>query len=85
VYAHRHLLSHELVKYVIDPNSEPDVKLFAEALEILKRIRRFWTAIERDIGSFGDLGDVNLDDITPLSLTVLQMCIDAFLDGLPAD
>ena len=84
IYAHRHDLSHELKKYVVDPDFEPDVKLLTDALTILKAIRRFWTSIERDIGSFEEFGDVDLDEVTPLSLAVLQMCIDAHVSGLPA-
>jgi hypothetical protein len=45
IYAHRHELSHELSKYIVDPDFEPDVELLTE---------------------------------------VLQMCIDAYLAGLPA-
>jgi hypothetical protein len=40
-------------------------------------------SVEKDIGSFEDFGDVDLDEVTPLSLAVLQMCIDAYLAGLP--
>jgi hypothetical protein len=83
IYAHRHDLSHELIKYVVDPNFEPDVGLFTDALLILQSVRRFWTSVEKDIGSFEDFGDVDLDEVTPLSLAVLQMCIDAYLAGLP--
>jgi hypothetical protein len=84
IYAHRHDLSHELIKYIVDPDFEPDVELFTDALTILKATRRFWTSIEKDIGSFDDFGDVDLDEVTPLSLAVLQMCIDAYVAGLPA-
>ena len=35
------------------------------------------------IGSFEDFEDVDLDEVTPLSLAVLQMCIDAYTVGLP--
>jgi hypothetical protein len=83
IYAHRHDLSHELIKYVVDPDFEPDIELLTDALTILKSIRRFWTSIEKDIGSFDRFGDVDLDEITPLSLAVLQMCIDAHVAGLP--
>jgi hypothetical protein len=83
IYAHRHDLSHELIKYVVDPDFEPDVELLTDALTILKSIRRFWTSIEKDIGSFEEFGDVDLDEVTPLSLAVLQMCIDAHVGGLP--
>ncbi len=67
----------------MDPDFEPDVELFTDALTILKATRRFWTSIEKDIGSFEDFGDVDLDEVTPLSLAVLQMCIDAYVAGLP--
>jgi len=83
IYAHRHDLSHELIKYIIDPDFEPDGELLTDALTILKVIRRFWTSIEKDIGSFEDFGDVDLDEVTPLSLAVLQICVDAYVAGLP--
>jgi hypothetical protein len=83
IYAHRHDLSHQLIKYIVDPDLEPDVALFTDALLILQSVRRFWTSVEKDIGSFEDFGDVNVDEVTPLSLAVLQMCIDAYLAGLP--
>lgn len=83
IYAHRHDLSHELFKYVIDPDFEPDLELFTDALTILSAIRRFWTSIEIDIGSFEHLGDVDLDEVTPMSLAALRMCIDAYVAGLP--
>jgi hypothetical protein len=83
IYVHRHDLSHELIKYVVDPDFEPDIELLTDALTILKFIRRFWTSIEKDIGLFEEFGDVDLDEVTPLSLVVLQMCIDAHVAGLP--
>jgi hypothetical protein len=83
IYAHRHDLTHELIKYIVDLDFEPDVELFTDALATLAGIRRFWTSIEKDIGSFDDFGDVELDEVTPLSLYVLQMCIDAYVAGLP--
>jgi len=52
-------------------------------LTILKSISRFWASIEKDIGSFDEFGDIDLDEVTPLSLAVLQMCIDAHVAGLP--
>ena len=58
--------------------------LFADAVTILKATRRFWTRIEKDIGSFEDFGDVDLEEVTPLSLAVLQMCIDSHVARLPA-
>ena len=32
IYAHRHDLTHELIKYIVDLDFEPDVKLFTDAL-----------------------------------------------------
>ncbi len=83
IYDHRHDLSHELIKYIFDPDLEPDVELLTDALSILKAIRRFFTSIEKDIGSFDEFGDVDVDEVTPLSLSALQMCIDAYVGGLP--
>ncbi|HVU61242.1 MAG TPA: hypothetical protein VHD58_06260 [Mycobacteriales bacterium] len=83
IHAHRHDLSHELIKYIVDPEFEPDIELLIEATATLRAIRRFWTSIEKDIGSFEDFGDVDIDEVVPLSLYVLQMCIDAYIAGLP--
>lgn len=47
IYAHRHDLSHELIKYIVDPDFEPDAELFADALRILQAIRRFGQALKR--------------------------------------
>jgi hypothetical protein len=35
------------------------------------------------IGSLEDFEDVDLDEVTPLSPAVLQICIDAYGEGLP--
>jgi len=35
-----------------------------------------------DIGSFEDFGDVDLDEMVPLSLMILPQCIDACAAGL---
>lgn len=35
IYAHRHALSHELVKYIVDPAFDPDVESFAAIHRIL--------------------------------------------------
>lgn len=82
IYGHRNELTHELVKYIVDPEFEPDLDLFTDSVTILKAIRRFWTSIERDIGTFEDFGEVDLDEIVPLSLLVLQRCLDAYVAGL---
>ena len=83
IYDHRHDLTHELIKYVIDPNFEPDVDLLADALDILRAIRRFWTEWEIAIGSFEHLGEVDVDDVQPLTLSILGSCIQAYVEGLP--
>ena len=83
IYDHRHDLTHELIKYVVDLKFEPDVDLFADALDILRDIRRFWTQWEIDIGSFEELGEVGLDEVQPLSLLILSKCIQAYAAGLP--
>jgi len=82
IYAHRHELSHELIKYIVDPGFEPSLELFINALVILKAIRRFWSSVEKDVGSCDHLGDVDLDEVVPLSLMILQQCIDAYAAGL---
>jgi hypothetical protein len=75
-------LSHELIKYIVDPGSEPNPELFTDALAILKAIRRFWSSVEKDVGTFEDFGDVDLDEVVPLSLMILQQCIDGYVAGL---
>ena len=82
IYDHRNDLSHELIKYIIDPDFEPDLDLFTDAVAILKDIRRFWISIERDIGTFDEFGEVDLDEVVPLSMLVLQQCLDAYVAGL---
>jgi hypothetical protein len=84
IYDHRHDLAHELGKYLVDPAFEPDVSLFVDALTILKAISRFWVLVEIDIGMLEDHPDATADDVTPLMLVTLQMCIDAYLGGLSA-
>jgi len=79
---HRHDLTHELGKYLVDLDFEPDVDLFVEAVSILRSISRFWTQIDIDIGTFDEHGDIRADEATPLSLVVLQMAIDAYVQGL---
>lgn len=86
IYAHRHSLTHELVKYLIDPESEPDVGLLAEAIGTLKDLHRFWIDIELSTGGFflvdgSHIEDVDAKEVMPVSLMVLQQCLDAYLDG----
>lgn len=82
IYAHRHDLTHELGKYIVDIDFEPDAELFMDALTVLKDLSRFWTQIEIDIGSFEEHGQVTVDDVQSLNLLLLDMCISAYRDGL---
>ena len=82
IYQHRHDLTHELGKYLVDPAFEPDVDLLVEAVSILRSISRFWIQIEIDIGTFEQHGDLSVDEVSPPYLVVLQLCIDAYLEGL---
>jgi hypothetical protein len=79
---HRNDLTHELAKYLVDPKFEPDTALFMDALEILRSIHDFWIQIELDIGSMDEHPGITPADVTPLSLMMLSMCIDAYADGL---
>jgi hypothetical protein len=80
IHAHRNELTHELVKYIADANA--DVELFTDAVNILRTLRRFWTGVEADVGTFDDYDDLDLDEVVPLSMMVLQQCLDAYIDGL---
>lgn len=84
IYAHRHDLTHELAKYLVDPAAEPEVNLLVDALTILKAVSRFWVQVELDVGTFEGHPDVTVEDVTPLSLMTLQTCIDAYVAGLPS-
>ena len=83
IYAHRHELTHGLGDFILDPDREPNMDLFIDAVEILRDITRFWTQYEIDIGSFEQHGDVSVDDVAAGPLILLQMCIDAYGKGLP--
>lgn len=82
IYEHRNELTHELAKYIVDVDFEPDLELFLDALTILRDVSRFWTEVEKDIGTFEDHGDIDLDEVSPLSLYMLDMCIKAYVEGL---
>jgi hypothetical protein len=82
INAHRNDLTLELIKYLVDPDANPDVELFSEAVTILRSLRRFWTGVEADIGTFDEFDDLDLDEVMPLSVVVLQQCLDAYIDGL---
>jgi hypothetical protein len=80
IYGHRHELTHELASFIVDPDRNLDAQMFVDAVAILRDVHRFWVSVERDIGMFEHLGDISLDEVTPLSLMLLQSCIDAYLE-----
>lgn len=84
IYSHRHDLTHEMAKYVIDPDFEPNGDVFLEAVQILQSLERFWLEIEVDIGLLDDHPDATIDDVTPGRLLLLQLCLEAYLDGIPS-
>ena len=60
--------------------------LFVDALAILKDLRRCWPQIEIDIGSFDKHGDVTADEVLPLNIAVLDMCVRAYFEDIqPGD
>lgn len=85
IYAHRHELSHELPKYIVDVEADLDVDLFSDAVAILKDLHRFWIGIELSTGGFflpdgSVVDDIEPDDVTPTSLILLQQCINAYVN-----
>ena len=82
IYSHRHDLTHEIAKYVIDPEFEPNRKLYVEAVQILQTLERFWMEIEVDSGLLYEHPTATIDDVTPGRLLILQLCLDAYLDGI---
>ena len=84
IYDHRHELTHDLGDFILDPDREPDIDLFTDAVAILRDITRFWVQYEIDIGTFAEHGTVSVDDVSPGPLILLEMCIDAYAQGLSA-
>jgi hypothetical protein len=82
LYAHRHQLLHELIKHIVDADFEPSLELFTDALAILKTITRFWSTIEKDIGNFEDFGDVDLDEVVPLSIMIFNSASTPMRPGM---
>jgi hypothetical protein len=81
IYAHRHDLTHELAKYLVDPDFEPKIGLFQDAFVILSRIYRFWTEVDLDSGHLEAPPGVTASDIKARPLLMLEMCIAAYLEG----
>ena len=82
IYAHRHDLTHELAKYLVDLDFEPDITLFVDAVDVLKTLSRFWVQVEIDVGAFEEHADITVDDVTPMDIATLEMCIRAYAEGL---
>lgn len=82
IYDHRHDLTHELAKYLVDPNLEPDFDLFIEALKTLKALSRFWTEVEAGYGTFEDFPDLDLEAVKNGRMMLIELCISAYGDGL---
>lgn len=82
IYDHRHDLTHELAKYLVDPNLEPDVDLFIEALKTLKALSHFWTEVEAGYGTFEDFPDLDLEEVNNGRMMLIELCISAYGDGL---
>lgn len=86
IYEHRHDLTHSLAKYVVYVDHEPDHSLLVDALTILRDLSRFWTQIEMDAGTFEEAPDLKVEDVVPLNVAVLEMCVQALFEGiLPED
>lgn len=82
IYDHRHDLTHELARYLVDPDLEPDFDLFIEALKTLKTLSRFWTEVEAGYGTFEDYPDLDLDEVRNGRMMLIELCISAYGDGL---
>lgn len=82
LYEHRKDVAHELIKYLIDVDSEVDADLFIQALEVLKDIRKFWTQVALNEGMIGIPEGTTADEIAPLSSLVLQNVFDAWVEGV---
>lgn len=81
VYEHRHDLTHSLAKYVVYLDFEPDYQLFLDALSILRDLSSFWTQIEIDTGTFEEYPEFTAEEIVPLNLAVLDLCIQALYEA----
>jgi hypothetical protein len=52
-------------------------------LTILRSINDFWTQIDIDTGWMDDHPGITPADVAPASFLLLDMCTDAYVDGLP--
>jgi|LULW01.1.fsa_nt_gb hypothetical protein len=84
IYAHRHQLTHELAKYLVNPDLEPDYELLIEALKTLKALCRFWVEVEAGYGTFEDHPELDLDEVTNGRIVLIDLAISAFAEGVSA-
>ncbi len=56
-------LAHELPKFLIAPEIDVDAQLFLNALPALADIRKSWTRVEIDTGTFEDAGDITIGNV----------------------
>ena len=82
IYFHRNDLTHELMKYIVDPHLDPDVGLFLGALAIVKALSRFWIQMQADMGSYDHFAHLNVDEVESYTIFMLEICIGAYLEGL---
>jgi len=82
IYLHRHDLTHELLKYVVDSSQSPDVELLLEAVSIFKSLDHFWLEVEVEIGMLDKFGDVSVEEIDSGTSLALTLCLQAYLEGL---
>ena len=82
IYLHRHDLTHELLKYVVDSSQSPDVELLLEAVSIFKSLDHFWLEVEVEIGMLDKFGDVSVEEIDSGTSLALTLCLQAYHEGL---
>ena len=81
IYTHRHDLTHGLAKYVVYLDYEPDDAILLDALGILRDLSIFWTKIDMELGTFEDYPGLDVEDIAPLGIVVLELSIAAVFEG----
>lgn len=84
IFQHRHSVTHELMRYIIDLESDVNVNLLSEGIKILKKLSLFWNEVEIGIqqGINPAFDEVSAEDIYPGYIIAIQICLDAFFDGL---
>jgi hypothetical protein len=79
IYAHRHQLTHGIAGFIVDVEQEPDISILTDALQIARDIDRFWIGVEKDMGTYDEHGDVDVDQVLSGRTIVLQLCVNAYL------